>query len=393
MRINTNMNAMTALNAMSKNTALAGTAMGKISSGLRINKAGDDAAGLAISEKMRSQIRGLDQASRNTQDGVSMIQTAEGATEEIGNIAQRMRQLSVQASNETNSGSDRAKIVEELTQLHKEIDRIADSTQFNGKNLLNGTTEITNKTMNISDKNCSVSIIKGFELNEVSGTDIQLKLEAGKSGGNKTKVTLNIGGTDFIKDDVEADATKQLRAGTDLELSDSTGKKSVKFKITDAITKDISKGEKIGSIDSNTIKVNKFNLQVGANEGQQLTVQINNLGTESLRIKQADIDAMKEDGEKGTKAAQSMITTLDKALETVNTSRASFGAIQNRLESAQSNLSTSSENLTAAESRIRDVDVAKEMMTLSKFNLLTQASQAMAAQAKNQPEGVMQLLR
>ena len=167
MRINTNMNAMTALNAMSKNTALAGTAMGKISSGLRINKAGDDAAGLAISEKMRSQIRGLDQASRNTQDGVSMIQTAEGATEEIGNITQRMRELSVQASNETNSGSDRAKIVEELTQLHSEIDRIAGSTQFNGKNLLNGETKIGEKETFVPKADY---VIKGLDLSEATKT-------------------------------------------------------------------------------------------------------------------------------------------------------------------------------------------------------------------------------
>ena len=170
-----------------------------------------------------------------------------------------------------------------------------------------------------------------------------------------------------------------------------TSNNSIKIEVSKAKTS-ADNGEIIESKKTDILG-KEINLQVGANEGQQLTVKINNLGTKSLGIEQKDIDAMKADGSAGTDAAQKMITTLDKALEKVNTSRANFGAIQNRLESAQSNLSTSSENLTAAESRIRDVDVAKEMMTLSKFNLLTQASQAMAAQAKNQPEGVMQLLR
>ena len=133
---------MTALNSATKNTALAGSSMEKLSSGLKINKAADNATGLAISEKMRSQIRGLDQASQNTQDGISVVQTAEGAIEEVGNIVQRMRELAVQGANETNTGSDRAKISEELTQLHEEIDRIAESTQFNGKDLLNGTNTV-----------------------------------------------------------------------------------------------------------------------------------------------------------------------------------------------------------------------------------------------------------
>ncbi|MFC4781151.1 flagellin [Eubacterium multiforme] len=179
-------------------------------------------------------------------------------------------------------------------------------------------------------------------------------------------------------------------ANKEVTLKDTSGN-AIKLEVSKAKTS-ADNGE---IIESKKIDIlgKEINLQVGANEGQQLKVQINNLGTKSLGINQPDIDKMKADGKEGTAAAQTMITTLDKALETVNTSRANFGAVQNRLESAQSNLSTSSENLTAAESRIRDVDVAKEMMTLSKFNLLTQASQAMAAQAKNQPEGVMQLLR
>lgn len=390
MRINTNMNAMTALNAMSKNTALAGTSMGKISSGLRINKAGDDAAGLAISEKMRSQIRGLDQASRNTQDGVSMIQTAEGATEEIGNIAQRMRQLAVQSSNETNSGSDRAKIAEELTQLHKEIDRIADSTQFNGKNLLNGETNIgTKETFNLK----SGYTIKGIDLNSFTKVDDVKLTVADGTADKKTNVTLEVNGKVFKATDVDMTAKGTLDQNKEITLKDTTSGNAITIKV-DASKTSADNGNIVEKKESNILG-EEVNLQIGANAGeqQQLTVKIDNLKTTALGINQSDIDAMKADGTDGTTAAKTMITTLDNALEKINTSRANFGAVQNRLESAQSNLSTSSENLTAAESRIRDVDVAKEMMTLSKFNLLTQASQAMAAQAKNQPEGVMQLLR
>lgn len=167
MRINTNLNAMTALNSATKNTALAGSSMEKLSSGLKINKAADNATGLAISEKMRSQIRGLDQASQNTQDGISVVQTAEGAIEEVGNIVQRMRELAVQGANETNTGSDRAKISEELTQLHEEIDRIAESTQFNGKDLLNGTKTVrTEKEYSFQNENTieKVTVQDGFVL-------------------------------------------------------------------------------------------------------------------------------------------------------------------------------------------------------------------------------------
>lgn len=268
MRINTNMNALTALNQSTKNTALAGTSMGKLSSGLRINQAGDDAAGLAVSEKMRAQIRGMEQAERNVQDGISLVQTAEGALEEAGNIAQRMRELTVQAGNDTLDASDRSKISEELSQLGKEMAKIASETKFNGTTLFSGATTFT--------------------------------IQAGANTETREIVT------------------------TDLSLVAS-------------------------SIATLTVTSNSF--------------------------------------------AQAATSLIDQALTSINSGRATMGAMQNRLEATSANLTTSTENLTAAESRIRDVDIAKEMMNLSKLNLLTQASQAMMAQAKSQPEGVMQLLR
>ena len=269
MRINTNLNAMIATNQMSKNTALAGSSMEKLSTGLRITKAGDDAAGLAVSEKMRAQIRGMEQAERNAQDGISMVQTAEGALEEAGNIAQRMRELGIQAGNDTLSDEDRSKVKAELTQLQDEMSKIATETKFNGKELLN--------------------------------------------------------------------------------------------------------------------KVGTFTIQAGANS-ETRTVKTADLSSIASKLNLTTSIATSSD-------AQSFVTKVDAALKSINDARSDLGAMQNRLEYTANNLTTSTENLTAAESRIRDVDVAKEMVTLSKLNILNQASQAMVSQAKQQPESVSQLLR
>ena len=393
MRINTNMNAMIALNQMGKNVGLSGKSMNKLSSGERINKAGDDAAGLAISEKMRSQLRGLEQASRNTQDGISVVQTAEGAMEEVGNIAQRMRELSVQSANETNTAEDRAKITEELSQLHDEINRIADSTEFNKKNLLNGTDSI-GKTIGVK---MEAGMADKYSVDGIEGLGLKgdVKLLTGAGTGSGSKITLKVGADTFELDKVGADATGKVKAG-DYTLTKTGSTETVKVTIKADMTAALAE-TKIAVSAEEDIKGQSINLQVGANttDSQKLNVKVQNVNTESLGLgadKKA-IEKMNKEGNDGTVAARAMIDSLDKALETINTSRANLGATQNRLETAQSNLSTSSENLTAAESRIRDVDVAKEMMNLSKLNLLTQASQAMMAQAKAQPEGVMQLLR
>lgn len=396
MRINTNLNAMTALNSATKNTALAGSSMEKLSSGLKINKAADNATGLAISEKMRSQIRGLDQASQNTQDGISVVQTAEGAIEEVGNIVQRMRELAVQGANETNTGSDRAKISEELTQLHEEIDRIAESTQFNGKDLLNGKNEVrTEKVYKTSGDNTKVAtdavkVEKGFDFDGL-GTDIEITTAAGTPGSISFKAGTGAGygiTVDKINDQGKIDT------GATITITDRNGK-TMSF----TTKADITAGgdTKIGTVNTtqNSISGKEISLQVGANtsDSQTLKVKIENVSTKSLGLDSKIIATMAKEGPKGTEAANAMIDSLDNALERVNTSRANLGAMQNRLETTASNLTTSNENLTAAESRIRDVDVAEEMMNLSKLNLINQAAQAMMSQAKSQPEGVMQLLR
>ncbi|WP_346967814.1 flagellin [Clostridium disporicum] len=402
MRINTNLNAMTALNSATKNTALAGNSMEKLSSGLKINKAADNATGLAISEKMRSQIRGLDQASQNTQDGISVVQTAEGAIEEVGNIVQRMRELAVQGANETNTGSDRKKITEELTQLHEEIDRIAESTQFNGKDLLNGTNTVRveekAKLEAVNGKTSDVKVDSGFDFEGLNLKSGELKI---KTVTNTSKIQLNDSdlpnGYGFTVDngvDTSTQATPKIAAGSTITITDTNGKK-LSFKTIAEIT--TTAGDKILDLskDNKQISGKEISLQVGANtsDSQTLKVKIENVSTKSLGLDKDTITKMAKEGTKGTTAANKMIDSLDNALERVNTSRANLGAMQNRLETTASNLTTSNENLTAAESRIRDVDVAEEMMNLSKLNLINQAAQAMMSQAKSQPEGVMQLLR
>ncbi len=402
MRINTNLNAMTALNSATKNTALAGSSMEKLSSGLKINKAADNATGLAISEKMRSQIRGLDQASQNTQDGISVVQTAEGAIEEVGNIVQRMRELAVQGANETNTGSDRAKISEELTQLHEEIDRIAESTQFNGKDLLNGTntvrTETKAKVTAEAGKTSDVKFDNGFDFEGLNLATGELKI---KTVANQSGIKLNDkdlpAGYGFTIDqamDGANGATPKIKSGTTVTITDTNGKK---FSFKAAADIDNNGADKLMTLaaEDKQISGKEISLQVGANtsDSQTLKVKIENVSTKSLGLDKDTITKMAKEGTKGTTAANKMIDSLDNALERVNTSRANLGAMQNRLETTASNLTTSNENLTAAESRIRDVDVAEEMMNLSKLNLINQAAQAMMSQAKSQPEGVMQLLR
>ena len=227
MRINTNLNAMTALNSATKNTALAGSSMEKLSSGLKINKAADNATGLAISEKMRSQIRGLDQASQNTQDGISVVQTAEGAIEEVGNIVQRMRELAVQGANETNTGSDRAKISEELTQLHEEIDRIAESTQFNGKDLLNGKNEVRTetvyKTSEENGKTKDVKVQNGFDFEGFTGAlEANKTLKVTTTAQGKIQLNKNVDGYGVTVDNITNDG--KMNTGAKVTITDTNGK-------------------------------------------------------------------------------------------------------------------------------------------------------------------------
>ena len=397
MRINTNLNAMKAIKNSNKNVSSSGNSMKKLISGLSINKAADDAAGLAISEKMRSQIRGLNQAEQNAQDGILMLQTAEGTIEEVGNIVQRMRELSVQCANESNSGEDREKIVIELNELHEEIDRISNSTQFNEKDLLNGQTVIRiekqytiTKGAAMNDQISKIQVQRGFDFSDldlgglgfVSHKQGEISFEPGKNINYKVSVDNMV--------------NQKVQPGATITINDSNGK-YIKFAVKQEIDLNIATQVKMINValKEKEIKGKEIKLQIGANSdsSQTLKVKIDNMSTESLEISKDDISNMKKEGSKGTEAATKMIDNLDDALERVNVSRGNIGAMQNRLQTASSNLNTMNENLTSIESRIRDVDDAKEIMNLSKINLITQANQAIMVQAKSQPEAVIQLLK
>ena len=268
MRINNNIMAMNAHRQLAINQSNSSRSMEKLSSGFRINRAGDDAAGLAISEKMRAQIRGLKQASRNAQDGISLIQTAEGALNESHAILQRMRELAVQAATDTNTNDDRAELQKEVTALIAELDRIGSDTEFNTKKLLDGNLTAT--------------------------------------------------------------------------------------------------------------------IHIGANEGQALEISISTMTSTGLGVSTVNI---------ATQAgADAAISTIDAGIKLLSTQRSQLGAWQNRLEHTISNLNNAAENLQAAESRIRDLDMAEEIMAFTKNSILQQAATAMLAQANMAPQSVLQLL-
>lgn len=274
MIIKHNLNAMNATRNMNLNTTSNQVAMQRLSSGLRVNSAKDDAAGLAISEKMRAQIRGLTQAARNSQDGISLAQTAEGTLNEVHSMLQRMRELAVQASNDTNDSTNKGKLNEEYDQLKNEIDTICTQAAFNGQKL-------------------------------------------------------------FVADAVVV----------------TTG----------------------------------FKFQVGANEGESFEVKWDSISADSLKLN--------TDAPNITDSPDKSITAIDAAIEQVSKLRSTLGAIQNRFEYRINADNTTAENLQAAESRIRDTDMAEEMTNFTQSNILTQAAQAMLAQANQQPQNVLSLLR
>ncbi|WP_214760027.1 flagellin [Exiguobacterium sp. s129] len=376
MIINNNLNAMNAHRNMSFNTNNTGKAMEKLSSGLRINRAGDDAAGLAISEKMRGQIRGLDQAARNAQDGISLIQTAEGALNETHSIAQRMRELSVQSANETNTADDRAALDKEFQQLKNEVTRIADQTEFNTKTLLKGGLGAT------SVAGTDLTPAAGMTNYNVGGSQVGSIAITSAAGSGAGQVDLTATFTDAA-----GNVTTQTLA--DVAVPTGANEANVNFdKLGFSFTANSSLAA--GSFDGTatstiTVSTAAAKFQIGANSNQTIDLSIKNMDATALNIATNDI-LTKE-------SAQTAITALDAAIKSVSDERANLGSVQNRLEHTINNLNVGAENLQAAESRVRDVDMAKEMMNFTKNNILNQAAQAMLAQAKSQPEAVLQLLR
>ncbi|MEV5029660.1 flagellin [Paenibacillus sp. LPE1-1-1.1] len=579
MRINHNITAMNTHRQLGANSAATSKNIEKLSSGLRINRAGDDAAGLAISEKMRGQIRGLDMAAKNSQDGISLIQTAEGALNETHSILQRMRELANQSANGTNTDADRGALQDEMNQLTSEINRVGNTTEFNTQKLLQGdgkvslkegnvitdgvlaggatnktqatqtntittaagagdTVEFTlngqklsvtfsaagsnggatgdNKGYNVTSNSATVAIdttlstatttgtglrdalTKMIESNEslkgqytVTGAAGAVTITAVAGGkfdgaeGNiatatETGAIVFTAGAEDVGTTTHVKATKSLDfaalevtnvATTDANLKALVGTgmtingqqiefynatdgaytgqgigvnisnalaEAVYTNKADVLAKSIADtvGSKIagvvltsatsnmvitattGGVAGNDIEYKdggiqkefKTSFQIGANTGQSMSLEVNDMRAKALGITGKAGDAgftaanAVTDGTNDVKGeaalnistkegASAAIAVLDKAVASVSSERSKLGAVQNRLEHTINNLGTASENLTAAESRIRDVDMAKEMMEQTKNNILAQAAQAMLAQANQQPQGVLQLLR
>ncbi|HLR67051.1 flagellin N-terminal helical domain-containing protein [Virgibacillus alimentarius] len=348
MIINHNIAALNTHRQLSGNNSAVQNSLEKLSSGLKINKAGDDAAGLAISEKMRGQIRGLEMAQKNAQDGISLIQTAEGALNETHSILQRMRELAVQSSNDTNTDSDRAELQKELDQLANALNDISADTEFNTQKLLDGNFKATFHVGANEGQDLSISI------NDMSA--FNLGVEETLTAQDSVKVTHD-GASDV------SSSVLQNEAGNTVAVFVTDGY----YRLNDLESNDSNDG---------------FVVKGGATAIHE--------GDSKITAKQtvkAGIDISSQP------KADKAITTIQTAIDSVSAERSKLGAVQNRLDHTINNLGTSAENLTAAESRIRDVDMAKEMMEFTKNNILSQAAQAMLAQANQQPQGVLQLLR
>ena len=390
MIINHNMNALNAHRNMGVNNSAAGKSMEKLSSGLRINRAGDDAAGLAISEKMRGQIRGLTQASRNSADGISMIQTAEGALNETTNILQRMRELAVQASNDTNTTSDREEIQKEINALTEEVDRIANNTEFNTQKLLNGSKsgeagDLVREEVIAKEGRFEVTFADAIDANTqliIDGKKVKFDTT---SAADKDKIQQKLNDTfdkyTFTYDDQTKKLSIEQKIGEDKKAM-SISRNGVEQTVTTQQVGVTARAEELSE--------GKVSVQVGANASQSMSIEIGDMRAQALKIVN---DKGRGLSVETAQSANEAITAFDAALNAVSSQRANLGAVQNRLEYTISNLDNTAENLTSAESTLRDVDMAKEMMEYSKNNILNQAAQAMISQANQQPQNVLQLLR
>jgi flagellin len=412
MIINHNLMALNTHRQLGMNQTAASKSMEKLSSGFRINRAGDDAAGLAISEKMRGQIRGLKQAMRNAQDGISLIQTAEGALNETHAILQRMRELATQAATDTNTLTDRKEIQKEINQLLDEIDRIGNNTEFNTQNLLDGS--YANKKIHIgANAGQSMDISISDMRTEVLGVD---GATGAGGGGTATKATATHSGITFtavadgaagngIEIEFVASAAEQtfniavdsgsgkitVTLATD---SDSNVTTTVEALVTSLSSNpDVTALVTVSGSGTSAVTAGTATLAGGADASGGASGNIDSLKVGNVdEIDEDDLADLDNPGVLTQAGADAAITNINHAIEQVSAERSKLGAIQNRLEHTIANLGTSAENLQAAESRIRDLDMAEEIMAFTKNNILQQAATAMLAQANMAPQSVLQLL-
>lgn len=366
MRINYNVSAMLSNNALSNNDDLLSQSLQRLSSGLKINNAKDNPAGLAMAKRMNAQIEGVSVATQNASDGVSIIETADGALSEIQSMIQRMNELSVKACNGVLEDADRKTIQEEIAQLKEEVTRIADTTEFNGQKLLNGEFDLKTYT---------------------SETDIHIDYVSDEVSVQKyeiTSITINNAGGELKADVILGDGfPTKYKVG---EIKDN------RFSITSEggfeMTIDISEmtvGQTYAPVEVDVTGIGAMRLQIGSNEGQVLGVRIPEISLENLGLEDADVST-----EAG---ASDALARMDAANAYISSVRSRLGAYQNRLESSISSLDITNENMTAAYSRIMDVDMAEEMTQYTTYQVMTQAAMSMLSQANERPSQVLQLLQ
>ena len=409
-----NLTAMNSNRMLGVTTSAQAKSTEKLSSGYKINRAADDAAGLSISEKMRKQIRGLTQASSNAQDGISAVQTAEGALNEVQDMLQRMNELAVKAANGTNSEDDRNYIQDEVNQLIKEIDRVSTTTKFNETYLLKG--DDTVKFTATPTAGLDTTLTDG---SDAAQAEIKIIIPANsyKTEGGKSDVTFSLMGKNFSvrleeTDDNKTLATKLAKAMNENKITDSNvGAFTASADDAGKIT--LTAAEKGKVADTTVIKngakltaegtgVLTLDLHVGADStsDNQISVDIKQMSATVLGLKTGNsttgdatgnLDTLLVNG-KDDKNARAAIDTIASALQEVSKQRSALGAAQNRLEHTISNLDNVVENTTSAESSIRDTDMATEMVKYSNNNILAQAGQSMLAQANQSNQGVLSLL-
>lgn len=377
--INTNVMSLNAQRNLTQSAGSLATSMQRLSSGLRVNSAKDDAAGLAISERMNAQVKGLNVAARNANDGISLAQTAEGSLGKVGDMVQRIRELAVQSANATNSSTDRASLQSEVTQLTEEIQRVATQTSFNGTRLLDGS--FTNQSFQVganAGETISLAAVANVQLaslGQLKANDTYTQtLTAATATAPATGMSMSINGVTVSTADGAADAAAAFKTAFDAAKANTanTGLANVTMTAAGAIT----------STDP-TLTLSAFTNISGPAEGTTAGTVV--VGATTAGIAGVNIST--------AEGATNAITAMDTALAQINTSRGTLGAVQSRFENAISNINVTAENLAAARGRIVDADFAKETSNLSRAQILQQAGTAMVAQANQAPQGVLSLLR
>ena len=405
-----NLSAMNANRMLNVTTSAQSKSTEKLSSGYKINRAADDAAGLSISEKMRKQIKGLTQASSNAQDGISCVQTAEGALTEVHSMLQRMNELAVQSSNGTNSQTDRKAIQDEIDQLSSEIDRVSETTKFNETYLLKGDATKTTKATFMKSGYAigGTALYKKGENTALTSATLKEALAKGEKiytedkdgdqddshlavkGEHYAYVTklYDADGKEVSAENVAAGKKADGKTDADKYFTSSAADTGVTNKTTLEVAKGATAGQSVSFTESTPVNGSiSFSLHVGADsaEDNKIVVNIDSMSAAGIGVKGLKVDT--EDD------ATAAIDRIAEAVQKVSSQRSTLGAVQNRLEHTIANLDNVVENTTSAESRIRDTDMAQEMVNYSKNNILAQAGQSMLAQANQSNQGVLSLLQ